>query len=187
MSIERAFCRDKQHLAAFRDCGVQDKLVYVDGRGAETLETCLTSFRGRPGTLLIAPDARVFGTSSKAIEAAMTRLERSNIRVVDIIHPQHETVSEILGYARNKIAKPRLRDRRTAKRRGATGGLAKGEVARSARAQIDTDTLIRNLVAEHGIIGWAAIVRVCGGKISQSTLRRQYLPGAKPRKKRGGK
>lgn len=38
MSIERAFCRDKQHLPAFRELGLVDKLIYVDGRGAETLE-----------------------------------------------------------------------------------------------------------------------------------------------------
>lgn len=75
----------------------------------------------------------------------------------------------------------------TARRRALTGGLAKGEAARSARAQIDTDTLIRNLVAEYKVIGWPVIVRVCGGKLCQSTLRRHYLPAAKPRKKRGRK
>lgn len=179
MSIERAFCMDKQHLPAFRAHSLPDKLIYVDGRGAETLEACITSFRGRPGKLLIAPDLRVFGKSSKAIEATMARLERAKIKVVDIIHPQHETVAEMLGFARNKIAKPRFRDRRTARRRGATGGLAKGEAARSARAQIDTDSLIRNLVAEHDVIGWPVIARICGGKLSPSTLRRHYLPGGR--------
>lgn len=184
MTIERAFCRNKEHLAAFRAYGLPDKLIWLDGRGAETLDRCLDSFRGRPGKLLIAPDARVFGKSSKAVEATMARLEKAKIRVVDIIHPQHETVSEMLGFARAKIASPRFRDRRTARRRGSTGGLARGEAARSARAQIDTDALIRNLVAEKDLIGWPVIIRVCGGQISAATLRRHYLPAPKRKKKR---
>lgn len=174
MPIERAFCRNKEHLPALRAYGLPEKLIWLDGRGAEDLETCLASFRGRPGKLLIAPDLRVFGQSIKAVEATMARLEKARIRVVDIIHPQHETVSEMLGFARAKIGGARFRDRRTARRRGATGGLAKGEVARSARAQIDTDTLIRNLVAEYKIIGWPIIVRICGKHLAESTLRRHY-------------
>jgi len=175
VTIERGFCTNKEHVSALKAYGLPDKLIYVAGRGAEDLEQCLISFRGRPGKLFVAPDLRVFGKSSKAIEAVMARLERAKIKVVDIIHPQHETVAEMLGFARTKIARPRFRDRRTARRRGALGGLANGEAARSTRAQIDTDTLIRNMVAEHGAIGWPAIVRICGGRVSLSTLRRHYL------------
>jgi hypothetical protein len=65
MSIERAFCRNKEHTAAFRAYGLPDKLTWVDGRGAEDLEACIASFRGRPGKLLIAPDLRVFGPASR--------------------------------------------------------------------------------------------------------------------------
>lgn len=183
MTIERAFCRNKEHLAAFRAYGMGEKLTYLDGRGAEDLDACLASFRGRPGRLLVAPDLRVFGKSIKAVEATMAHLERARIRVVDVIHPQHETVSEMLGFARTKIANPRFRDRRTARRRGATGGLAKGEAARSARTQIDTDRLIRNLVAERVVVGWDVIRRICGGKLSEATLRRHYLAPLKRRKK----
>jgi hypothetical protein len=187
VTIERAFCRNKEHLSAFRAYGLPDKLIWLDGRGAETLDRCLDSFRGRPGKLLVAPDLRVFGKSSKAVEATMARLEKARIRVVDVIHPQHETVSEMLGFARLKIATPRLRDRRTARRRGAQGGLANGEAARSRRARIDTDTLILNLVAEKDVIGWAVIRRVCGGEISEATLRRHYLAAPKRKTKRGRK
>jgi hypothetical protein len=184
MTIERAFCRNKEHLPAFRAYGLTDKLTYVDGRGAEDLEACLESFRGRPGKLLIAPDLRVFGKSIAAVEATMNRLERAKIRVVDIIHPQHETVSQMLGFARARIGASRFHDKRTARRRGASGGLAKGEASRSARAQIDTDTLIRNLAAEHKVIGWATIRRICGGLISEATLRRHYLPPPPPKRKK---
>jgi hypothetical protein len=55
MSIERAFCTDKQHVPAFRAYGLVDKLIWLGGRGAEDLAACLESFRGRPGKLLVAP------------------------------------------------------------------------------------------------------------------------------------
>lgn len=187
MSIERGFCRNKEHLPSFRAYGLPDKLIWVDGRGAEDIETCLASFRGRPGTLYIAPDLRVFGPSRKAVVQVMARLERAKIKVVDIIHPQDVTVSEMLDRAVVLISGSRFRDRRTARRRGATGGLAKGEVARSARAQIDTDTLIRNLAAEYEVVGWPVIRRICGGHLSEATLRRHYLPQVKPAKRKGRK
>lgn len=184
--VERGFCQGRDMLAPLRAAGLPDQAIWLEGRGAEDLEGCIGSFRGRPGTLLVAPDLRVFGQSIKSVEVAMARLEKLKIRVVDIIHPQHETVAEMLGFARARIGGTRFRDRRTARRRGATGGLAKGEAARSARAQIDTDTLIRNLVAEYEAIGWPVIRRICGGHLNESTLRRHYLGHgamAKPRRR----
>lgn len=175
MTIERAFCRNKMHVPAFRAYGLPEQLIYVDGRGAESLDRCLTSFRDRPGTLYVAPDLRVFGTSKKAVAQTMARLERAKIKVVDIIHPLDGTVSEQLHRASVLISGTRFRDRRTARNRGRQGGLAKGEIARATRAQIDTDRLVRNLVAEHKRIGWPTVLRICDGKFSESTLRRHYL------------
>jgi hypothetical protein len=183
MSIERAFCRNIEHTAAFRAYGLPDKLTWVDGRGAEDLERCIASFRGRPGRLLVAPDLRVFGASRQAVSATMAKLEKAKIRVVDVIHPQDETIAQMLQRAANLIGRPRFRDRRTAISRGRQGGLAKGEKARSDRAQIDTDTLIRNLVAERKTVGWDMVVRICGGLLSESTLRRYYLIRMNKRKK----
>jgi hypothetical protein len=187
MSIERAFCRNREHVPAFKAYGLPDKLIWVDGRGAEDLDACLASFRGRPGKLLIAPDLRVFGTSKRAVAQTMADLERARIRVVDVIHPQHETIAEMLQHASVLISGSRLRDRRTARRRGKEGGLAKGEIARSARAGIDTDKLIRNVVAARDEIGWRLVKRICGGKLSEATLRRHYLTVRKRRKKRARK
>lgn len=187
MSIERAFCRNKEHVPAFRACGLPDRLIWVDGRGAEDIERCLATFRGRPGRLLIAPDLRVFGPDKKSIARTMARLERAKIRVVDIIHPQDETISEMTQRASVLISRPRFLDRRAARRRGREGGLAKGEIARSKRAQIDTDALIRNLVGEYRRIGWKAVIRICGGKLSQSTLRRHFLFRPRAAKKRKGR
>jgi hypothetical protein len=173
MSIERAFCRSKDHMSAFRAYGLPDKLIYVDGRGAEDLEACIASFRGRPGTLMIAPDLTVFGAAKRDVAAAMARLERARIKVVDVIHPQDGTVAEMMHRASVLISGSRFQDRRTARRRGRDGGIAKGQVARSARLALDTDTFIRNLVAEDGI-PWPVKARILQSKISESTLRRHY-------------
>jgi hypothetical protein len=186
MSIERAFCCNKAHVPAFKDYGLPDKLIYVDGRGAENLESCLESFRGRPGKLLIAPDLRVFGESRKAVSDTMARLEKARVRVVDIIHPQDDTISAMTHRAAVLISSPRFRDRRVARSRGREGGLARGEAAKSRRLQIDTDTLIRNLVANYKRLGWPLIIRILGRKISESTLRRHYLFRRKAAKKNRG-
>lgn len=184
MTIERAFCRNKIHTAAFGAYGLPDKLIWVAGRGAEDLEACLDSFRGRPGKLLVAPDLRVFGESRKAVFAVMKRLEKTKIRVVDVIHPQDDTIAAMTERAAVMIGRPRFRDSRVARSRGRQGGLAKGETARSARAQIDTDSLILNVVAEYRRLGWETVIRMCGGKLSEATLRRHYLPWIPKRKTR---
>ena len=188
MSVERAFCTNRQYVEAFKELGLPEKLIYVAGRGAEDLESCLESFRGRPGKLLVAPSLTAFGESRRAVTAVMARLERARIKVVDVIHPQDETVAEQMQRAANEIGRPRFRDRRIARSRGREGGMAKGEAAKSRRLQIDTDTLIRNLVSNYKRLGWPLIVRILGRKISESTLRRHYLFRRKaPKKKRGRK
>lgn len=179
MSIERAFCTDRQHVEAFKELGLPDKLIYVAGRGAEDLESCLASFRDRPGKLLIAPDLRVFRAPGKEparkdVAAVMARLERAQIRVVDVIHPQDETISDMIQRSSILISGTRIRDRRTSRRLGRVGGLARGENARSARAQIDTDWLIRQIVNDPDI-SWKVALRILDGKISEATLRRHYL------------
>jgi len=173
MTIERGFCTNKEHLPAMRAYGLPDKLTWVAGRGAESWEQCLASFRGRPGTLLVAPDLRVFGASKKAVAAAMAQMERARIRVVDIIHPQDETVAEMLHRAGALISGGRFPDRRTARRRGRTGGLARGAAAEQSRSVTAPDWLVRNIATDPAL-SWATRVRLLDGKFSESTLRRHY-------------
>lgn len=173
MSIERAFCRNKEQATWLLKHGLPEKAIYQDGRGAENLDECIASFRGRPGKLVIAHDLRVFGDSKREVAATMARLEKAHIRVVDISHPGDVTVSEMLHRANQAIAGYRFRDRRMARKRGSEGGTAKGLAEERARAGIAPDWLIRNLVAEQEI-SWPIKIRVLGGKISQSTLRRKY-------------
>ena len=174
MTIVRGFCTNKEHVPALKAYGISDKLIYVDGRGAEDLAACIATFRGRPGKLLIAPDLRVFGSSKKAVTGVMAQLERAKIQVIDVLHPQDETVSEMIQRASVLISGSRFRDRRTARRRGAAGGEARGLAEQHSRAGIAPEWLVRNIVAESSI-AWPVKLRLLGGKISQSTLRRHYL------------
>lgn len=173
MSIERGFAKTKDDTAWLLKHGLPEKAIYQDGRGAENLDECVASFRGRAGKLVIARDLRAFGDTKKDISAAMARLEKAHIRVVDISNPADVTVAEMLHRANQAIAGYRFRDRRTARKRGGEGGRAKSAAEAQARAGIAPDWLIRNIVAESEI-PWPAKIRVLGGKISQSTLRRRY-------------
>lgn len=176
MTIRRGFCRTKDQAAALRGYGLTDKAIYVDRRGAEDLEQCLASFRGRPGTLVIAPDLRVFGASKAAVAAIMARLERAEIRVVDAIHPQDQTIAEMLQRAFKAISGSRFRDRRTARRRGRHGGLAKGQTAQAARDGAVPPELVARIV-QNQEIAWRVKLALLPG-FSESTLRRRYAGGA---------
>ena len=171
--IERGYCRSREFVQSLRESGVTEKHLYQDGRAAENLDRCLSSFRGRPGRLLIAPDLRVFGASKKAVAEVMARLERARIQVVDVIHPQHETIAEMMQYASVLISGTRFRDRRTARRRGAEGGRAKGQAAVEARSSVAPDWLVQNIVAAPEI-SWKVKLRLLDGWISEATLRRHY-------------
>lgn len=175
--ITRGFCRHRDYLAPLKGMGLVDKAIWLEGRGAETLEWCLASFRGRPGKLMIAPDLRVFGQAKRDIAAVMAQLERARIRVVDIIHPQDETIADMLQRAFVAISGSRFRDKRTARRRGRSGGIGRGLAAAGKRAEIAADFVIRNIVNDPDI-SWDQAVAIFDGKISEATLRRHYWSAA---------
>lgn len=177
MIVTRGFCLTKDMAAALAGFGLPAKAIYQDGRGAEDLEACLASFRDRRGTLVIAPDLRVFGTSKQAVANVMARLERAGIEVVDAIHPQDQTVAEKLQRAFKAISGSRFRDRRRAKRQGRAGGLARGLAAQDAR----DGTIPREVVArivQHNALPWKVKLEILGPGFSESTLRRRYSRGA---------
>jgi hypothetical protein len=171
--MKRGFCRNKEQVLALKACGLTDKVIYQDGHGAEDLERCLASFRGRPGTLKIAPDLTVFGESRKAVAAVMDRLERAGIRVVDVVHPQDETIAAMMQRASVLIAHTGLMDRRTAKKRGRRGGIGKGVAAQQRRDGAAPTEFVQRVVA-HREIPWRVKVEILGPGFSASTLRRHH-------------
>lgn len=173
MKVTRGFCKNKDQVAALMACGLVEKVIYQDGRGAEDLERCLASFRGRGGTLMIAPDLTVFGDSRKAVAAVMDRLERAKIRVVDVVHPQDETVAAMMRRADVMISHTGLMCRRTAKRRGRFGGIGKGRAAQERRNAAAPTDYVQRLV-QHREIPWRVKLEVLGPGFSPSTLRRHH-------------
>lgn len=174
MTLLRGYCRNREYLPALRAMGLVDKAIWLEGRGAETLDWCLASFRARPGRLIVAPDLRVFGVARRDIATIMARLERARIRVIDALHPQDETVAEMLQRAFVAIGASRFRDRRIARRRGRQGGMANGQTAMAGRDAIAPDWLVRNIVTDPDI-NWKTALRLLDGRFSESTLRRHYL------------
>lgn len=178
MTVAFGYCTDRKMLPALRTTGLADRLIWLEGRGAETLDRCLAlAFRGRPGKLFVAPGLTVFGDARKDVLAVMARLESARIRVVDIIHPQDQTVSDMIRRAVDAIGNSRFRDKRTARRRGRAGGLARGITAANKRAEIAADWVIKNIVNDPDV-SWSQAHAFFDGKISMASLRRHFYLGA---------
>lgn len=79
MTITRGFAQTKDQERALLSHGVDPKSIWLAGRGVESFERCFSTFRGRPGVLLVAHDLRVFGESRKAVAEVMTVLEGAGI------------------------------------------------------------------------------------------------------------
>lgn len=169
----RGFATNRDGKALLLAYGLPEKVTYQEGSGAETLYWCVTSFRGRPGWLILPQDLRALGKTKKVLAEQVDALERAGVRIMDLTHPEDKTYAAQLQRASVLISGTRFRDRRTARRRGREGGLAKGSASEQARAAIAPDWLVRNIVADKDI-PWEAKIRVFDGKISESTLRRHY-------------
>ncbi len=168
----RAFCQNKDQEAALKGYGVAPKSIWMDGRGAENFVRCLSSYRGRPGMLILAHDLRVFGSTKKAVSAAMADLEKAQIRVMDISHPEDTTIASLVQRANVALSNTNM-DRRTARRRGAQGGIGKGRTARENRNSAVPDDFVRRVVA-HPDVPWRVKIDILGPPFTISTLRRHF-------------
>lgn len=151
--------------------------IYVEGRGAETLEQCLAAFRKEPGELWVYGGYRVLGGSREKIMAIIRDLKRRKIIVVDKMNKersdQHDSemldraLRQILGA--NKVRGSRMFARKIAAR----GGKAKGESMERKRQEIADEAVIRNVV-NCPLLTWEWKVKIFDGKISEATMRRRY-------------
>jgi DNA invertase Pin-like site-specific DNA recombinase len=170
MIVVRGFCRNTDQEAGIVAYGVPARDVYMADRGAESLEHCLSSFRGRPGILILAQDCRAFGDTRREVAEIMARLEKAKIGVIDLTHREDVTVAQLLARANDAIAHNHfVGDRQKARRRGRKGGKANGEAAAAKRE--DARRLLDRIV-DCWEIPWKLKARVTG--ISKATLRRQY-------------
>jgi DNA invertase Pin-like site-specific DNA recombinase len=175
MTEVRGFCQNTDQEAGIVAYGVPARAVFQADRGAETLEHCLASFRGRPGTLILAQDIRAFGDTRRDVADIMARLEKARITVIDLTHREDVTVSQMLARAYQAIACNHfVGDRQKARRRGRKGGIARGESQASKRE--DARKLLDRIV-DCREIDWNLKARITG--ISKHTLRRRYGASAR--------
>lgn len=170
MSEVRGFCMNADQEAGIVAYGVPARAVFQADRGAESLEHCLSSFRGRPGTLVLAQDLRAFGDTRREVAETMARLEKARINVIDLTHREDVTVAQLLARANNAIAHNHfVGDRQKARRRGRKGGTAKGEAAAAGR---ENAKRLLDRIVDCWEIPWNLKARVTG--IPKHTLRRNY-------------
>jgi hypothetical protein len=151
--------------------------IYVEGEGAETLETCCKSFRNEPGELWVFGGMRILGGNRVSIVEAMKDLKRRGIVLVDKMNNEtsarHE--SEMLVRALKLIqgsAKMR-NNRKFARKLGAMGGSTKGENAQAARDRIMAADIVRRL-AQCPKLTWREKAAILGPPFNSATLRRNY-------------
>jgi hypothetical protein len=172
--IVRGYCTDKDARKALIAHGLQDRLVYLDGSGAEDFGACLRSFRGRPGYLVVAQDLSLFGLKKRLVADHTDALERLGVRIIDIAHPQDKTYAAMLQRANVTISGSVFhKNVRLARRVGRAGGFAKGMAAELARNELVPAWLLDRLV-DNKRISWDDKVALVEPHISRSGLRRHY-------------
>jgi hypothetical protein len=178
----RGFCRNRAQEDDIRASGVSARAIFMDGRGGETLEACLVSFRGRPGTLVLSHDLRVLAGTRRQVAEIMTRLEKAQIKVVDLTHPQDTTIAELQHRANLLISGARFQhDRPRARKQGRAGGRRKGEMAWNRRDEAAPRWLIDRIVDDRRL-RWDHKLELLEPHFNKSTLRRHYGAMATARK-----
>lgn len=179
----RGFCTQKDYRAALMTYGLSERHIFQRGAGAEDLDPCLATFRGRPGWLVMAQDLRAFGGTKRLVAARVDELERAKIRVLDLSHPEHQTYSAQMQHAHILISGSRFQgDRRRARRQGRDGGLGRGRAANERRNALLHQDIVRRICSAPELT-WKRRVEVMGGPpFSESTLRRLYITAPSARR-----
>lgn len=164
----------EQHQAAL-DYGKHERNIYVEGRGAETFETCLASFRAG-GTLGLVGGLRVLGTTRKAIMDRVEALKAKGIAPYDLETGETDGM-KLLNAAISKIhgGKALGESSRHAASIGSKGGRAKGIYSQERRNAILAEAIVARLwrAAE---LTTRRIAEILGPPWSASTLQRKFGP-----------
>jgi hypothetical protein len=181
--LVKGFCRNPAEKAALIAFGLTERIIYMDKNGAENIDTCINSFRRETpedrfgGALLVVPgeDIRLFGEGRKAISKITDRLERLQIKLLNIAHQEDVTYSAHNDRASTAIAAQRFKgNRRAARRAGSSGGLAKKANAAAKRDALMREDIVRRMVT-HPKLTINDCAGILGEGFSAATLRRCYL------------
>lgn len=173
----RGYCTGKPHKAALRHYGLAEKHIYTLGVGLENIDPCIRSFRGRPGCLVLAEDLRAFGPTKNEVAERADALEKADIRILDLSHPEDQSYAALVQRAHKAISGSRFGNKSLAKRQGRAGGRGKGTAEWNMRDEVAPKWLIDKIV-NHGQIPWVVKMDLLAPYFTQATLRRHY--GIKP-------
>jgi hypothetical protein len=164
----------QHHIAV--EAGKSPRAIYVEGRGAETFDACVASFRAG-GSLGLVGGLRVLGSSRRQIMERLRILRERGVHPYDLESGLAD-IAELLNAAINKIAGGRaLRESaHVARRMGRKGGLKKGIAAQIRRNAILQEDIVARLCS-HPKLTWADCAEILGKNWSESTLRRKYGGG----------
>lgn len=167
--LVRGFCTTSEARALLESHSVEP----IFCGGVEDAEWAVMSFRKRPGVLAIAQDLRIFGETQEEFFGAAAFLSRRDIELHDVRYP--DAVSEdLLKKTVSAInATSGMKDKRTAKKRGRLGGLAKKLAAQQKREALDRDGVLTRLF-NHKDIPWRVRMEIAGPTVKASSARRHF-------------
>lgn len=153
---------------------------WTHGDGAETIHTLTAAFgarakdiNGKPlhHELYLGMDLRVLGDSMEDIRAAVKRLHKANVTIIDLTPDASQDMIDMLA-----VAQARMRwngDRRQQRRKGAKGGTAKGNAMEAKRNAILARDIVLRMMA-HPKLTVKDCAGILGSPFSESSLRRNY-------------
>lgn len=168
------WCVDREGERELIAAGIPERMVWMRGRSAETLAEAIKYFRKRAGVLTIAHDLRCLGTGQQEIFKAMAVLHKAHILIEDIAHPEDENnPHKMLARAIKALHSSNgLKDKRTAKRRGAMGGTAKGPAMAAKREAAHASRPVLERIAACTKLTWRERGALAG--VNWQTLKRNY-------------
>lgn len=156
------------------ESGVQERVIYVDGRDAEDFPALVRALR--PGDeVCIAADLRVFGESRREILGITGQLEDLKIKIIDFAHPEDKRFTDQLDRALSELAKyNRWKGSRAgAKAMGRRGGHGKRKAYEEKRNGVARSDVIQRLVDSPGMT-WQRAADILGPPFSVGSLRRHF-------------
>ncbi len=170
----RGYATNIAQETALRGAGLHAKNIYLRGRGAETLNECIRSFRGTPGQILVASDLRIFGSKRKEILSVTDTIEAAGLKLKDI-NNDTATLSKLIDIAIGKTAGDARRNGagKSVKAAGRKGGKTKAECQDLRRAAVAHEDVVRR-ICQAEELSWRRKAWILGPLFSPATLRRHY-------------
>lgn len=167
------YCVDLAGEAKLLASGIPKEMIWRRGDQVESLDFALRYFRKRTGILAVVDDLRIFGESRKAIIAQQHDLKARGILVLDIVANDNDELSLLDRALKALSSSAGIRNHRTARRRGAKGGEAKGIAAAAQRNAVLAHEIVRRFVKESGL-SLKRLAYLFGPPFNVSALRRHF-------------